>query len=182
MRCTFIFMYVVGSAHAFLPAYFRTHPTIDRTTPPVTVLAANPMEEDGPKRTRKLKKALKRIAELRRLDYLTLTTDQRVKVHSEPEICGELEELMGQTPDQIEVLRFKLQDGLEPMAPSEEWTFERSKARAQAKARERSELESALGVKPKSGVTVRQGDWRCPSCGAFCFASSKKCFQCQQKR
>ena len=122
---------------------------------------------------------LKRIGELRKRDYLTLKTDQRVKVHSEPDVLVELAPFVG-SPAAVEALRSKLQPELEPMAPSQDWSFERSKERAKEKARERGILEAKLNVKGM-GIAVRPGDWRC-ECGAFCFASKAACFECGAAR
>ena len=45
-------------------------------------------KSEAEKKARKVKKALKRIGQLRKMDYLTLTNDQRTKVHSEPGNAG----------------------------------------------------------------------------------------------
>ena len=98
------------------------------------------------KRVRKLKKALKRIGELRHQDYLSLTTDQRVKVHGEHAVMDELAALLQlENADEREALRVTLQPGLlKPMPPSQEWSFEVSKERAKQKTRERGALEAEL--------------------------------------
>ena len=60
------------------------------------------------KQEKKLRKALKRIGELRRMDYMSLTTDQRVKIHGEHEV---LEKLGRLGVKDVEALRRKLQPG-----------------------------------------------------------------------
>ena len=55
-----------------------------------SILSGGPRGEDSggkseaEKKARKVKKSLKRIGQLRKMDYLSLTNDQRTKVHSEP--------------------------------------------------------------------------------------------------
>ena len=123
---------------------------------------------------------LKRIAELRSRDYLTLKTDQRVKLHSEASVLLEMEEYLG-SPEAVEELRAKLQPGFDPVVPSKDWTYERAKDRATTKAHERLILEKSLNVAKGSGISVRSGDWRC-TCGAFCFASKRECPECGSKK
>jgi rubrerythrin len=139
------------------------------------------------KRVRKLKKALKRIGELRHQDYLSLTTDQRVKVHGEHAVMDELAALLQlENADEREALRVTLQPGLlKPMPPSQEWSFEVSKERAKQKTRERRALEAELELRPgelPKGGNVRKGDWRCSNCGTLCWASRDACFSCGEPR
>lgn len=103
-----------------------------------------------------------------------------MKLHSEPDVLIEMEAYLG-SPAAVEALRAKLQPGFEPMVPSKDWTYERAKDRATAKARERTILEKTLNVVKGSGISVRVGDWRC-ACGAFCFASKAKCAECGARR
>ena len=83
------------------------------------------------KRVVKLKKALKRIGQLRLEDYATLKTEQRVKIHGEADVLDELRTL-GVDAD---ALRLKLQPGLpNPMPRSRAWSKERDDAREKQKA------------------------------------------------
>ena len=83
------------------------------------------------KRVVKLKKALKRIGQLRLEDYATLKTEQRVKIHGEADVLDELRTL-GVDAD---ALRLKLQPGLPNTMPrSRAWSKERDDAREKQKA------------------------------------------------
>ena len=176
LAITVILLHTARAFHSF-PA---------RRTITTSVATSMLAEDKGEKRVRKLKKALKRIGELRHQDYLDLTTDQRIKVHGEHLVLEELASLLDLDDDSSEALRMTLQPGLaKPMPPSQNWSFEVSKARAKQKARERRQLEASLGLKPgelPKGKNVRKGDWRCPSCGALCWASRDECFSCGEPR
>ena len=128
--------------------------------------AASAPQSAAEKRVRKLKKALKRIGSLRREDYLTLKTAQRVKIHGEADV---LEELRSLGVIDVEDVRAALQPGLEkPMPRSKSWSKERDAART-ASAADR-EAEGHEGQ--------RTSDWTCKSCGAICFAKRRECFEC----
>lgn len=140
------------------------------------------------KRVRKLKKSLKRIGELRTMNYIKLTTEQRQKVHGEAKVLTELQTLVGPSQD-VELIRVKLQPGCpNPMPESQTWTPERATARAKAKANERRELELKLGQGLRRGgkdvgkISVRKGDWKCEYCGEVCFSTRQKCFACKMPK
>ena len=187
-----IFVLAQGFSHAFTVAPLRHGHRASLVLPPPRSAPAAAVLDDGlsetsAKRIRKLKKNLKRIGELRHKDYLTLTTDQRVKIHGEHRVLAELASLLLlNDPDEQEALRMTLQPGLaKPMPPSQEWSFEVGKERAKAKVRERRELEATLQLRPgelPKGGNVRKGDWRCPSCGVLCWASRDTCFTCGEPR
>ena len=165
---------LVSQGHSFLVSLGRSVALSPRTRG-LDAATDLTLEE---KRVRKLKKDLKRIGELRLRNYLTLKTEQRVKVHSEPDVLAELETLLGDTD--LEVVRSALQPGLAPLPRSKSWTYERSILRAKDKAAERRQLEASLGVRGKD-VSVRKGDWRC-ECGSFCYGSKPACFACGAER
>ena len=134
----------------------------------------------GDKRVRKLKKALKRIGELRLMNYVSLTTDQRKKIHGEWEVLEELGALLPQGED-VELLRLQLQPRCpQPMPKSQHWTPERSAARAKERSEAMKILQKELGL--QNTQSVRRGDWKCPDCGAHCFASRDSCFNCGSPR
>ena len=97
------------------------------------------------KRVVKLKKALKRIGQLRREDYAQLKTDQRVKIHGEADVLDELTAL----GVDAEALRAKLQPGLGPMPRSKPWSKERDAAREREKADGRRRDAARPGPPPR---------------------------------
>ncbi|KAJ1456115.1 hypothetical protein M885DRAFT_518636 [Pelagophyceae sp. CCMP2097] len=117
------------------------------------------------KRVRKLKKALKRIGELRLQDYNDLTQAQKEKVHGEHKVLRELQDRAGRNVD-VEALRVSLQPGLRlPMPVSKPWSSERDSMREKAK-----KIAQASGVRP--------GDWFCSKCKTTCFETRSTCFKC----
>mmetsp|Transcript_52001 Transcript_52001/g.96754 ORF Transcript_52001/g.96754 Transcript_52001/m.96754 type:complete len:190 (+) Transcript_52001:23-592(+) len=171
-------------AIGFIFKHVRTAmPVIQRGSSRLMMAIDDGAPDETAKRIKRLKKDLKRIGELRKLDYLTLKTDQRVKVHSEPDVLVELRSLMDLDEDELEIMRCLSQPGLEiPMPPSQGWTYERSVTRAKAKTQERRQLQASLGLKGKARdtVVVRKGDWRCDACGTLCFGSRETCFKCKE--
>ena len=112
--------------------------------------AAN-ARSDKEKLEKKLRKALKRIGQLRREDYMSLTTDQRVKIHGEPDVLAKL----GSLGVDAEAVRQKLQPGLPPIPRSKEWSRERDDARDADKARRRRAARP--GTAPSAaGTTSRR--------------------------
>ena len=157
-----------GSYQAFETVFSRRPPAA--AAPPPTS-----KRSDAEKQEKKLRKALKRIGELRRMDYMTLTTDQRVKIHGEHEV---LEKLGRLGVKDVEALRRKLQPGLEtPMPRSQTWSRERDERREEdAKKRAWEERQNA------KGQTRRKGDWDCEECGNMNFAKRTQCNKCSAPR
>ncbi len=119
--------------------------------------------------------ALKRIGELRRMDYMSLTTDQRVKIHGEHVV---LEKLRRLGVANVEALRRKLPRGLDtPMPRSKKWSAERDDQREED--RKRRAWEERQNAK---GQTRRKGDWDCEECGNMNFAKRTRCNKCSAPR
>lgn len=152
-------------------SYAVSETAFSRRPPRAEVVPASSKRSDAEKQSKKLRKALKRIGELRRMDYLTLTTDQRVKISGEADV---LEKLKGLGVADVEALRRKLQPGLEtPMPRSKSYTRERDEAREEdKKVREWEERTIAKGQVP------RAGDWDCALCGNVNWAKRAQCNKC----
>jgi len=157
-----------GSYQAFETVFSRRPPR--SAAPP-----AASSRTDAEKQEKKLRKALKRIGELRRMDYMTLTTDQRVKIHGEADV---LEKLGRLGVKDVEALRRKLQPGLDtPMPRSKKWSAERDDQREED--RKRRAWEERQNAK---GQTRRKGDWDCEECGNMNFAKRTRCNKCSAPR
>merc|ERR1719182_1381535 len=106
---------------------------------------------------------------------MTLTTDQRVKIHGEHDV---LEKLGRLGVKDVEALRRKLQPGLEtPMPRSKSWSRERDDQREEDK--KRRAWEERQNAK---GQTRRSGDWDCEECGNMNFAKRTECFRCGARK
>ena len=100
---------ILGRAAAFSRQEAGRSWGLSRQTRGLTFLKSSTTPEASDPRAlkiRKLKKAIKRIGQLRLQDYLTLTTAQRVKIHGEDKVLAELATLID---GDVEALRRELQ-------------------------------------------------------------------------
>ena len=169
-----------GSYKAFETVFSRRPPR--SAAPP-----AKSSRTDAEKQEKKLRKSSSASA-APEMDYMTLTTDQRVKIHGEHVVLEKLGGLASPTSrrcggancsrrSSTPSMRPKLRMSRRLETPMPSWSAERDDQREEDK--KRRAWEERQNAK---GQTRRKGDWDCEECGNMNFAKRTRCNKCSAPR